>query len=55
MPWTLTRDELEQFTDHGLEIVSLEDYIEQEEKPIRRFRAVFRAPYRSLQVTGAGA
>lgn len=43
MPWPLTRDEIEHFTDHGLDPVSLEDYLENEQMPVRRFRAVFRA------------
>lgn len=44
LPWPLTRDEIEGFAACGLDPVSFEDYIENEEKPVRRFRAVFRTP-----------
>lgn len=46
MPWPLTREEINLFADSGLKLAGFEDYIEQEHKPVRRFRAVFRAPSR---------
>jgi SAM-dependent methyltransferase len=42
MPWPLTRDDLLGFTAAGLEEVSFEDYVEAEQPPVRRFRAVYR-------------
>ncbi len=41
MPWPLTEAELMGFTRHGLCLVNLEDYLDREEPPVRRFRAVF--------------
>jgi len=41
MPWPLTRGELEQFDDCGLEAVRFEDYFDSEQPPVRRFRAEF--------------
>jgi len=42
MPWPLTRVELTTFSDSGLKEVSFEDYIDDEDPPVRRFRAVYR-------------
>jgi SAM-dependent methyltransferase len=42
MPWPLTRDDLEAFQSGGLEIASLEDYLDREEPPVRRFRVAYR-------------
>jgi len=42
MPWPLTRDELTSFSDYSLKEVSFEDYIDKENPPVRRFRAVYR-------------
>ena len=40
MPWPLLRTEVEVFDRCGLtEVTSLEDYIEDEDPPVRRFRA----------------
>jgi SAM-dependent methyltransferase len=44
LPWPLTRDEIEGFGTFGLETVSIEDYVDDEDPPVRRFRAVFRSP-----------
>jgi SAM-dependent methyltransferase len=42
MPWPLTTDDLDGFTTAGLDQVSFEDYVEAEQPPVRRFRAVYR-------------
>ncbi len=42
MPWPLSRAELALAEDEGLELVSLEDYVDGEEPAARRFRAAFR-------------
>lgn len=42
MPWPLTKQEVNSFTDFGLQLLAFEDYVEQEETPVRRFRAEFR-------------
>ena len=44
MPWPLTRDELAQFTNFGLEEVRFKDFYDREEPPVRRFCAVFTRP-----------
>lgn len=41
MPWPLTREEVEGFAHCGMKEVSFEDYLDQEEPPVRRFRAVY--------------
>jgi hypothetical protein len=51
MPWPLTEPEIRLFTEYGLELVSLEDYVDRESQPVRRFRALFRRRDRS---TGTG-
>jgi hypothetical protein len=38
MPWTLTKEEMSLFETHGLKEVSLEDFIDNEDPPVRRFR-----------------
>lgn len=38
MPWPLTESEIRHFEKYGLTCQSFEDYIENEEQPIRRFR-----------------
>jgi len=40
--WPLTKDELALFASRGLEEVSFEDYMDDENPPARRFRAVYR-------------
>lgn len=42
MPWPLTREELTAFRECGLHEVSFEDYLDNEDPPMRRFRAVYR-------------
>ena len=42
MPWPLTRDELDVFTACGLSVVSFEDYMDQEDPPVHRFRVEYR-------------
>lgn len=39
MPWPLTRGDLEPFTQSGLKLISFEDFFDQEDPPVRRFRA----------------
>ena len=42
MPWPLLQEELNHFATCGLDVVKLEDYVDDEEPPVRRFRAEFR-------------
>jgi len=42
MPWPLTRYEVETIAGDELRLTSFEDFIDREEPPVRRFRAVFR-------------
>ena len=42
MPWPLTMQELAIFQRLGLEQISFEDYLDRENPPVRRFRAVYR-------------
>jgi hypothetical protein len=42
VPWPLTKDELALFEDQGLKKLSFEDYVDREDPPVRRFRAVYR-------------
>jgi len=44
MPWPLTKQELERFGENGLDRLEFEDYVDNEEPPVRRFRAVYRRP-----------
>lgn len=41
MPWPLTRHELAVFEEPGLTIRELEDYVDEEDPPVRRFRAAY--------------
>jgi SAM-dependent methyltransferase len=41
MPWPLTREEIALFQTHDLKEISFEDYIDNEEPPVRRFRATY--------------
>ena len=41
MPWPLTREDLAGFISCGLKELSFSDYIDNEEPPVRRFRAVY--------------
>lgn len=42
MPWPLLESELRYFETEGLERLSFEDYTDNEDPPVRRFRALFR-------------
>ncbi len=44
MPWPLLRAEVEGIAGDDLVLASLEDFVDDEEPPVRRFRAVFRRP-----------
>jgi SAM-dependent methyltransferase len=42
MPWPLIREELEEFRVHGLRRLAFEEYFDQEDPPVRRFRVEYR-------------
>ncbi|HEV7733251.1 MAG TPA: class I SAM-dependent methyltransferase [Candidatus Binatia bacterium] len=42
MPWPLTRTEIEGLAGDGVTLVALEDFLDDEVPPVRRFRAVLR-------------
>ncbi len=42
MPWPLTKDELGFFQNFGLKQAHFEDYMDNEDPPVRRFRASYR-------------
>lgn len=44
MPWPLLREELDRFAESGLALVRFEDYVDDEDPPVRRFRAEYRRP-----------
>jgi SAM-dependent methyltransferase len=44
MPWPLTVSDLEPFVQSGLELISFEDFFDQEDPPVRRFRVQYRKP-----------
>ena len=44
MPWPLTEREVRTFVDTGLVCRSLEDFMDDQTPPVRRFRAVFQRP-----------
>jgi len=44
MPWPLTVSDLEPFVQSGLKLISFEDFFDQEEPPVRRFRVQYRKP-----------
>lgn len=41
MPWPLTKDDLEPFAQSGLKMISFEDFFDQENPPVRRFRVQY--------------
>jgi|SRR5208283_3943189 len=43
MPWPVTKDELKGFLKLGLRLINFEDYMDDENPPVRRFRAEYRA------------
>ena len=44
MPWPLTRSELMRFEELGLRVESFDDFLDNEDPPVRRFLAVFLRP-----------
>jgi SAM-dependent methyltransferase len=44
MPWPLTVGDLEPFVQSGLKLISFEDFFDQEDPPVRRFRIQYRKP-----------
>ena len=44
MPWPLLYSELAQFVEYGLSEVQLDDYVDAEEPPVRRFRVEYVGP-----------
>ena len=42
MPWPVVRNELKLFEQQGLQAVSFEDFMDDENPPVRRFRAVYQ-------------
>ncbi len=44
LPWPLTEETVRQFEAHGLDLVQFEDYVDDENPPVRRFRAQFQRP-----------
>lgn len=41
MPWPLTKEELYGFEKYGITVITFEDYYDDEDPPVRRFRALF--------------
>lgn len=41
IPWPLTKEEMALFQTHDLKEVAFEDYLDNEEPPVRRFRAAY--------------
>ena len=48
MPWPLTRVDMDEFVAAGLTQESFEDFWDRETPPVRRFRAVYRAPFQPV-------
>lgn len=44
MPWPLTVADLEAFAQSGLNLISFEDFFDQEDPPVRRFRVQYHKP-----------
>jgi SAM-dependent methyltransferase len=44
MPWPLTVSDLEPLAHSGLELISFEDFFDDENPPVRRFRIQYRKP-----------
>jgi 2-polyprenyl-3-methyl-5-hydroxy-6-metoxy-1,4-benzoquinol methylase len=44
IPWPLTAREVRDFENHGLACQSFEDFLDNENPPIRRFQAIFHRP-----------
>jgi hypothetical protein len=41
-PWPLIKGDLEHFVQSGLKLISFEDFFDEEEPPVRRFRVQYR-------------
>ncbi len=41
MPWPVTKDELSLFLTHGLKQIAFDDYVDNEDPPVRRFRVTY--------------
>lgn len=41
MPWPLTKGELSLFSTHGLKQMAFDDYVDNEDPPVRRFRVTY--------------
>ena len=48
MPWPLTRKEMSRFADFGLSEISFEDYVDNEDPPVRRLRGIRDNPKTGL-------
>lgn len=44
LPWPLTKETVMRFEDEGLRLVAFDDYDDDEDPPVRRFRAEFERP-----------
>lgn len=44
MPWPLTLVDLEAFAQSGMKLISFEDFFDQEDPPVRRFRVQYHKP-----------
>jgi 2-polyprenyl-3-methyl-5-hydroxy-6-metoxy-1,4-benzoquinol methylase len=44
MPWPLTEKEIKSFENRGLQSESFEDFLDEEDPPVRRFKVVMRRP-----------
>jgi hypothetical protein len=42
MPLPLTRKELEGFRENGLKEIRFEDFVDEEDPPVRRFRVLYQ-------------
>jgi SAM-dependent methyltransferase len=49
MPWPLTVSDLEPFAQSGLKLISFEDFFDEENPPVRRFRVQYRKPIEGKQ------
>ncbi len=48
MPWPLTKHELNGFKMHGLKEISFDDFQDDEDPPVRRFRAIYQIYQRPI-------
>jgi SAM-dependent methyltransferase len=52
MPWPLTKEELALFQTHGLNETSFDDYMDNEEPPVRRFRVTYCREWKGCLTNG---